>query len=201
MKIHGGEKSHKCNQCKYTTYFQTNLKRHQKNHGMEKSCKCKQCDYAFKLLSTMKAHKKAHIGLRSHKCNQCENASAQANNLQTHIKAHSGKGLTNAINVNIPLIINSRKSTKTHGQTSLTVKNPSLGCVDLPPIHYIVKKKKKWRRRVKLGLCASLLMLCYGSSLELKLLCFFSQIINNHSDLSGVKTQNKLTGAGVKFIK
>ena len=72
---------------------------------MEKSCKCKQCDYAFKLLSTMKAHKKTHIGLRSHKCNQCENASAQANNLQTHIKAHSGKGLTNAINVNIPLII------------------------------------------------------------------------------------------------
>ena len=43
-------------------------------------------------------------------------------------------------------------STKNHGQTSLTVKNPSLGCVDLLPIHYIVKKKKKkgkaWALRV-----------------------------------------------------
>ena len=155
MKIHGGEKSHKWNQCKYTTYFQTDLKRHQKNHGMEKSCKCKQCDYAFKLLSTLKAHKKTHIGLRSHKCSQCENASAQANNLQTHIKAHSGKGLTNAINVNIPLIIK-----EIYEDTWTDI---------------IDSEKSKFR-------------MCWPPSHPLK------------SDLEGVKTQNKLTGAGVKFM-
>ena len=154
MKIHGGEKSHKCNQCKYTTYFQTNLKMHQKNHGMEKSYKCKQCEYAFKPLSTLKAHKKTHIGLRSHKWNQCGNASAQANNLQTHIKAHSGKGLTNAINVNIPLII---KEIYENTWTDIIDSEKSKFRMCWPPSH--------------------------SSSLELKLLWFFSQIINNHSDL------------------
>ena len=46
MKMHGGEKENKCNQCDYAFYDAGNLWNHLKTHTGEKSNKCNQCDFA-----------------------------------------------------------------------------------------------------------------------------------------------------------
>ena len=57
----------------------------------EKSNKCSQCDYASYYESALRTHLKTHSGEKSYKCNQCDYTSSQAGHLRTHLKNHSGE--------------------------------------------------------------------------------------------------------------
>ena len=57
----------------------------------EKSKKCSQCNYASFWGGTLRRHLKTHSGVKSHKCNQCDYASSQAGNLRKHLEKHSGE--------------------------------------------------------------------------------------------------------------
>ena len=57
-----GKRSHKCNQCKFTSSSASALMLHMKMHSGEKSNKCNQCDFAFTWKCSLKTHLKIHIG-------------------------------------------------------------------------------------------------------------------------------------------
>ena len=57
-----GEKSYKCNKCKYTTFVNSNFRTHLIMHNGEKSNKCNQCDYASSQASNLRRHFKTHSG-------------------------------------------------------------------------------------------------------------------------------------------
>ena len=63
-------KSHRCNQCDFTSSHTSALGTHLKTHSGVKSNKCNQCDYASSDASNLRAHLKTHSGEKSNKCNQ-----------------------------------------------------------------------------------------------------------------------------------
>ena len=67
-----GEKSYKCNKCKYTTSVNSSFRTHLIMHNREKSNKCNQCDYASSQAGHLRTHMKKHTGEKSNKCNQCD---------------------------------------------------------------------------------------------------------------------------------
>ena len=84
------KKSIKCNLCD-SAIFVGNFGRHLKIHSGQKSHKCDQCDYASVHASNLRKHLKTHSGEKAYKCNQCNYASVEAGSLKKHIKSHSGK--------------------------------------------------------------------------------------------------------------
>ena len=65
------EKTNKCSQCEFASYWAVSLRTHLKIHSGEKSNKCNQCDYASSCADTLRTHFKTHSGEKSNKCNQC----------------------------------------------------------------------------------------------------------------------------------
>ena len=55
------------NLCDYATYRADNLKTHMKIHNGEKSHKCTQCDYACDQAGNLKTHMKIHSGEKQYK--------------------------------------------------------------------------------------------------------------------------------------
>ena len=53
-----------------------------------KSHKCNQCNYTSSQAGHLRRHLKMHSGEKSNKCNQCDFASIQAGNLRTNLKSH-----------------------------------------------------------------------------------------------------------------
>ena len=51
-----GEKSKKCSQCNYASFWAGDLRAHLKMHSGEKSNKCKQCDFASSYASALRRH-------------------------------------------------------------------------------------------------------------------------------------------------
>ena len=88
-----GEKTKKCNQCKYASSEAGNLRTHMKTHSGEKSNKCNQCNFASSYANALRTHLKTHSGEKSNKCNQCDYASYEASHLRRHLKTHSGENL------------------------------------------------------------------------------------------------------------
>ena len=72
LKTHSGEKSNKCNQCDYASYWAGDLKTHRKMHNGENSNKCNQCDYVSFQAGNLRTHLKTHSGEKLNKCNQCD---------------------------------------------------------------------------------------------------------------------------------
>ena len=63
-----GEKTNKCNQSDYVSFYGHHLRRHLKSHSGEKSNKCNQCDYVSSQASYLRTHLKTHGGENSNKC-------------------------------------------------------------------------------------------------------------------------------------
>ena len=72
LKRYIREKSKKCNQCAYTSFYASHLRRHLITHIREKSNKCNQCDYTSFYASHLRRHLIIHSGEKLNKCNQCE---------------------------------------------------------------------------------------------------------------------------------
>ena len=85
-----GEKSNKCNQCKFASSLKSSLRRHLKIHSGDKSNKCNQCDYASFEAGHLRRHLKTHSGEKSNKCIQCDYFSSDAGHLRRHFFSERG---------------------------------------------------------------------------------------------------------------
>ena len=65
------------------------MRTHLKTHSGEKTNKCNQCDFASFYISALRKHLKMHSGEKPNKCNQWSFVSSQAGHLRAHLKTHS----------------------------------------------------------------------------------------------------------------
>ena len=56
-----GKRSRKCNQCEYSSFHASDLRRHLKTHSGEKLNKCNQCDYASSQAGNLSRHVKRTV--------------------------------------------------------------------------------------------------------------------------------------------
>ena len=66
LKMHSGEKKHKCNMCEHASFSRGNLKKHLLTHNGKKFQKCSQCEYAFYHPSSLIRQIKKHSALCSY---------------------------------------------------------------------------------------------------------------------------------------
>ena len=68
MKIHTGEKTHQCSECKKAFTHRSYLTKHMRAHTGEKPYQCRHCNKDFALKSTLRNHMKIHTGEKPYKC-------------------------------------------------------------------------------------------------------------------------------------
>ena len=95
-------KTHKCDQCHYSSNNIGHLRSHLKMHSGEKGHKCDQCDYASFEVGHLRSHLKVHSGEKKKECNQCNFSTAYAQSFKNHVKKHKGEKQINAACVIIP---------------------------------------------------------------------------------------------------
>ena len=64
-EINDEENPNKCNQCKFSSLYASDLRTHLKTHNGEKPNKCDQCDFASSFASSLGRHLNTHNGQKS----------------------------------------------------------------------------------------------------------------------------------------
>ena len=85
MRLHSGEKPHRCPQCDMTFSRKDMFSRHEQKVHI-KSLKCGRCNQCFALKSLFIRHMRTHTGERAYHCEVCGKL---LNSLQCHMAVHS----------------------------------------------------------------------------------------------------------------
>lgn len=93
MKLHTGERPHKCERCDFAFIQKSDLLRHEATHIDNFEFDCHDCDKKFKTKKNLQCHQISHMLERPFKCDFCEKTFKLKKFLRYHEKLHGhGKG-------------------------------------------------------------------------------------------------------------